>query len=116
MEEIKINNYKVEVENSSLTITKGYGYMNKENKQRYSALDVYYIGEDGKTFRKHSNEKGEFYYNVDLVDVVVETFPMKDGQIGSKTYPLSEVPYLAENSDNVNLEQLENFLKFKLHR
>ena len=41
---------------------------------------------------------------------------MKDGTIGSKTYPLSEVPYLAFDADDANAEVLENYLKFKLHR
>ncbi|MBR6071454.1 MAG: hypothetical protein IKP77_01310 [Acholeplasmatales bacterium] len=115
MEEIQNKVVKVVVDNNSLAVTKGYGYTNKDGKQRYSYNDVYY--QDGERIcRKHSNDAGDFYYNVQLVDVVVETFPMKDGSMGSKTYPLSEVPYLAESSDTASEEVLENYLKFKLHR
>ena len=115
MEEVKNKITKVEIENYSLAITKGYEYTNKDGKVRYSYNDSYYV--DGeKVCRKHSNEKGEFYYNVELMDVVIESFPMKDGNIGSKTYPLSEVPYLAPNADEANEEVLMNYLKFKVHR
>ena len=41
---------------------------------------------------------------------------MKDGTMGSKTYPLSDVPYLAPDSDHVDEEVLKNYLSFKLHR
>jgi len=115
MEEIKNNVVKVEIGDSSIAVTKGYGYTNKDGKQRYSYNDTYYL--DGeKTMRKHSNDAGDFYYNVELIDVVVETFPMKDGTVGSKTYPLSETPYLAPSASEANEEVLANFLKFKLHR
>ena len=115
MEEIQNKVTKVEIDNSSIAITKGYGYTNKQGVQRYSYNDVYYVDGD-RTCRKHSNEAGDFYYNVDLIDVVIETFPMKDGQVGSKTYPLSETPYLAESAETANEEVMLNFLKFKLHR
>lgn len=115
MEELQNKITKVEIDNYSLAITKGYGYTNKDGKQRYSYNDTYYV--DGeRVCRKHSNDSGDFYYNITLVDVVIETFPMKDGQIGSKTYPLSEVPYLAENADSANEETLRNYLSFKIHR
>ena len=115
MNEVKNNIVKVEEGESSLAIAKGYGYKNKEGKDRYSYNDTYYE-ENGNYLRKVSNERGQMFYNVDLIDVVIEEFPMKDGQKGSKTYPLSEVPYLAESSDNVDPEVLRNFLKFKQHR
>lgn len=115
MEEIQNKIVKAVVDNSSLAITKGYGYTNKDGVQRYSYNDVYYQDGD-KVLRKHENERGINFYNIELVDVVIETFQMKDGSIGSKTYPLSEVPYLAENSDTASEEVLANFLKFKLHR
>lgn len=115
MEEIQNKVVKVTIDNNSLAVTKGYGYQTKDGKQRYSYNDVYYL--EGETYkRKHSNESGDFYYNVQLIDVVIETFPMKDGTIGSKTYPLSEVPYLANDADSASEEVLENYLKFKLHR
>ena len=41
---------------------------------------------------------------------------MKDGTMGSKTYPLSDVPYLAPDADHVDEEVLKNYLSFKLHR
>ena len=115
MEEIINNVVKAVVDNSSLAITKGYEYATKDGKKRYSYNDVYYK-EDGKIKRKHSNDAGDFYYNIELVDIVIETFPMKDGTIGSKSYPLSEVPYLAFDADDANAEVLENYLRFKLHR
>ena len=115
MEELKNTMVKVQVNDCTIAITKGYEYVNKENKHRYTYNDVYYV-EDGKVSRKYSNDRGDFYYNIDLIDVVVETVPMKDGTIGSKTYPLSEVPYLAKDADHVDEEVLKNFLSFKLHR
>ena len=66
--------------------------------------------------RKHSNDAGEHFYNVELIDVVIETFPMKTGQIGSKTYPLSETPYLAPSAEEASEEVLANYLNFKLHK
>ena len=119
MEEIINNVVKAEVKTEagefSLAVTKGYEYTTKDGKHRYSYNTEYY--KDGeKTLRKHENERGLNFYNVDLLDVVIETFPMKDGSIGSKTYPLSEVPYLAENADSASVEVLENYLKFKTHR
>ena len=65
---------------------------------------------------KFTNAIGDVYANVELIDVVVETFIMKDGTPGSKTYPLSEVPYLAEDSNHVNKDLLTSYLEFKLHR
>ena len=115
MEEVKYELKKVEVENNSLAITKGYSYLNKDGKQRYAYSDAYYV-EGERVCRKHSNERGDFYYNVDLIDVVVETFVTKDGQNGSKVYPLEETPYLAKGYDDVDFETLTNYLKFKLHR
>ena len=106
---------KVEIENSSLAVTKGYEYTTKDGKKRYSYCDIYYE-EDGKIKRKHSNDSGDFYYNIELVDIVIETFPLKDGNIGSKSYPLSEVPYLAQDAESADAAVLENYLKFKLHR
>ncbi len=115
MEEIKNPMTKVEIEESSLLVTKGYEYQNKEGKTRYTFNEVYFT--DGeRVYRKHTSEKGEFYYNIDLMDVVVETFKTKDEKIVSKTYPLSEVPYLAKSADEVDEEVLKNFLSFKLHR
>ena len=115
MEEVKNKITKVEIDNYSLAITKGYEYTNKDGKHRYSYNDVYYV--DGeRVCRKHVNDKGDFYYNVELIDVVIETFPMKDGSQGSKTYPLSETPYLAANADEADEEVLMNYLKFKTHR
>jgi len=115
MEELVNKITKVELENYSLAIAKGYEYTNKDGKVRYSYNDVYYV--DGeKVTRKHSNDKGDFYYNVTLMDVVIETFPMKDGSQGSKTYPLSEVPYLAPSAEEADAEVLMNYLRFKTHR
>ena len=115
MEEIQNKIVKVTEGNSSLAITKGYHYTNKDGKERYTYNDTYYTnGTD--TYRKHENDKGINFYKVDLIDVVVEEFPMKDGVMGSKTYPLSEVPYLAFDVDDANEEVLSNYLKFKLHR
>ena len=115
MEELKNTMVKVQVGDCTLGITKGYGYTNKENKHRYTYNETYYV-EDGKVSRKYSNERGEHFYNIDLVDVVVETFPMKDGTMGSKTYPLSDVPYLAPDSDHVDEAVLKDYSSFKLHR
>ena len=115
MEEIQNKIVKATEGEYSLAITKGYEYTNKEGKHRYSYNDVYYRDGD-RTCRRNSNERGDFYYNVELIDVVIETFPMKDGSIGSKTYPLSEVPYLAFDADDANEEVLLNYLKFKIHR
>jgi len=115
MEEIQNKLVKVEEGDYSLAITKGYEYVNKKGQHRYSYNDVYYL-DDGKVKRKHSNESGDFYYNIDLIDIVIETFPMKDGATGSKSYPLSEVPYLAFDADDANEEVLINYLKFKIHR
>ena len=115
MEEIQNKVVKVEIGDSSIAVTKGYGYVNKEGKQRYSYNDVYYQ-EGDKVMRKHSNDSGEHFYNVELIDVVVETFPMKAGQIGSKTYPLSETPYLAPTAEEASEEVLANYLNFKLHK
>lgn len=115
MEEIKNELLYASVEDCALGITKGYKYTNKEGKERYAFCEFYYT--DGeKVCRKVSNERGEFYYTIELIDLVVETYIMKDGTKGSKTYPLSEVPYLAVDSNNVDVTVLENFLKFKLHR
>lgn len=115
MEEIKNKMVKVELNDCSLAVTKGYEYVNKEKQHRYTYNDTYY-SEDGKITRKYSNDKGDFYYNVELIDVIVETFPKKDGTMGSKTYPLSEVPYLAASADEASEEVLKNYLAFKLHR
>lgn len=115
MEEIENRIVKATVGDYSLAITKGYEYTNKKGEHRYSYNEVYYKDGD-RICRKHSNDAGDFYYNINLVDVVIETFPMKDGVMGSKTYPLSEVPYLAFDADDANEEVLENYLKFKLHR
>lgn len=115
MEELQNKITKVEDGDASLAITKGYGYTNKAGQQRYSYNDVYYTNGE-KIYRKHESEKGISYFDVELIDVVVETFLMKDGNIGSKTYPLSETPYLATDVENIDTEALLNFLKFKLHR
>ena len=115
MEEVKNELIQVTIDNNTLGITKGYGYINKDGKQRY-AYNEYYYKDGDRVCRKHTNEKGDFYYNIDLVDVVVETYQMKDGTMGSKTYLLSEVPYLAKDSDNVDTDVLTNYLMFKLHR
>lgn len=110
MEELRNELVKAEIDGSSLGVCKGYSYTNKDGKVRYAVNEVYYVNGD-KVFRKHTTDAGEFYYNVDLVDVVVETYITKDGNPGSKTYPLSETPYLVADQ-----QVLENFLKFKLHR
>ncbi len=115
MEEIQNKVVKATQDNYSLAITKGYEYTNKDGKKRYSYNEVYYKDGD-RICRKHSNDAGDHYYNIQLVDVVIETFPMKDGSIGSKTYPLSEVPYLAFDADDANEEVLANYLNFKVHR
>ena len=115
MEEVKNKITKVSIGDYSLAVTKGYGYTNKNGDERYSYNESYLVDGD-KTLRKHSNDKGEFYYNVELVDVVIEEFLMKDGNKGSKTYPLSEVPYLAKSADLADEEVLKNYLEFKLHR
>ena len=115
MEEIKNELVSVSYENNSLGITKGYGYVNKDGKQRYSFNEYYYKDAD-RICRKHSNERGEFYYNVDLIDVVVETYPLKDGTMITKVYPLSETAYLAKDASSVDTETLSNYLMFKLHR
>lgn len=111
METIKNEMVKAEINGSSLAMCKGYGYTNKEGKQRYSCEEEYFL-DNGQYYRKHSNEYGFNYYKVDLIDVVIETFPMKDGSMGSKTYPVSEVPYLS----GADQTTLENYLSFKLHR
>ena len=115
MQEIKNKLTLVEIEEASLLVAKGYEYQNKEGKTRYTYNEVYY-SDDERIYRKHTSEKGEFYYNVDLLDVVVETFKTKEGKVVSKTYPLSEVPYLAPCADEAKEEVLKNFLEFKLHR
>ena len=119
MEEIINNVVKAEVKTEagefSLAVTKGYEYTTKDGKHRYSYNNEYY--KDGeKTLRKHENERGLNFYNVELIDVVIETFPMKTGQIGSKTYPLSETPYLAPSAEEASEEVLANYLNFKLHK
>ncbi len=115
MEEIKNELVKVVVGDNSLAITQGYGYTNKDGKKRYSYNEAYYTDGD-RICRKVVNERGEFYYNVELMPVVIETFIMKDGNVGSKTYPLSETPYLCEDPKNPNPTLLESYLQFKLHR
>ena len=115
MEEIKNNVVKAEIDNYSLAVTKGYSYTNKDGKTRYSYNDVYYKDGD-KILRKHENERGINFYTIELVDIVIETFPMKDNTIGSKSYPLSEVPYLCFDTDDANEEVLKNYLSFKIHR
>ena len=115
MEEIKNTIVKVQVKDNTLAVTKGYLYINKDGKERYTYNEVYYQDKD-RICRKYSNEKGEFFYNIELVDVVVETYIMKDGTPGSKTYPLSETPYLATSADTADPQVLTNYLEFKLHR
>ena len=72
MEEIINNVVKAQVGESSLAITKGYEYTTKDGKKRYSYNDVYYK-DDGKIKRKHSNDAGDFYYNIELIDIVIES-------------------------------------------
>lgn len=111
MEEIINNKITAEYDGSSITVCKGYGYTNKDGKQRYSVNDVYYLNGD-KTCRKHSNDMGDFFYNIELIDVVVETYKKADGTLGSKTYPLCETPYF----ENKTAEELQTYLMFKNHR
>lgn len=115
MEEIKNPIVKVQINDNTLAVTKGYLYVNKDGKQRYAFNDTYYQDGD-RMCRKYSNDKGDYYYNIELVDVVVESFLMKDGNPGSKTYALSEVPYLAKSAEEADPEVLKNYLSFKLHR
>lgn len=117
MEELKNQLVSASYETSTLGVTKGYGFTTKDGKQRYTFNETYYVNPDnGIVFRKHTTDQGEFYYKVELLDVVVETFVTKDGNNGSKTYPLTEAPYLAENAESADATVLENYLKFKMHR
>ena len=81
----------------------------------YTYNESYFVNGE-KVFRKHSTENGEFYYNIELLDVVVESFVTKDGNKVTKVYPLSEVPYLAADANSVDPQVLTNYLQFKLHR
>lgn len=116
MEEIKNEFKNVVIGTNTLAITKGYGYVNKEGKQRYSYNEVYFKDDDGNIMRQHKTDRGVSFYNVELIDLVIEEFTNKDGREVSISYPLSECPYLAESYETVDLKVLENFLSFKLHR
>ena len=111
MEKLENKITKVEIEDYSLAITKGYAYKTKDGKERFAYCDSYFQ-EGEQIFREHNGS----YFKIELQDIVIETFKMKDGGIGSKSYLLSETPYLANSSDEVDPSLLESFLRFKMHR